>query len=153
MNPNEREREAGQSLRLHPKQLRRLLDGVQSTTLDAEALSKLPRPTVEEALRFQSIQQQLLLAFDHWIDYVDNGRRDWISADAIHDQWSTLIRYLNSAQRLRKVMIEANVASIREAEELFVRQVKETVQGAFASALNRPKIFAAQRHFTQSPPQ
>ena len=133
---------------LLPAKIRLMLDSLKSSRLDADRLAKLPRKSIESFTQLQTRLVLLSLYIEQWVSYIEIDKKDWITAEVIHEQWLLLCRLLETLRSVRSTLIAEMVMTEAEANALLARQVAVLAVEGFSPTLNKPRIAAALSNLT-----
>jgi hypothetical protein len=126
-----------------PRFVKAQIESAKEVKLSAEQLAKLPKEVVYESNRFLAHHAHVMQVLEMWGAFFEHGEDGWISAEGIHDQWLALVRYIESAKRLRGGLVAAGAATPSEASELVKRQLSQMLGLAVQKWQDQPKLAAA----------
>ena len=126
-----------------PRLLKRMLESLKDSRLSPEALSKLPRGTIQSASRLQSALAQVGVCLEMWNELAEKGDRSWINPAVVHDHWLTGRRLLDASRALKTSFIRVGVISSAEAHEIHREQVAYHARYGLARLLNEKQLEAA----------
>ena len=106
-----------------PAFLKSQLESISESKLTADQLAKLPREAVPTYAQFLTLLSHVRGIVIVYISMVEDTQPPLITAENILDQWLTLNRFFEQAEKLRLVLIKSQAATFSEATTLMKTQM------------------------------
>jgi len=123
--------------------LKSLLESISESKLSTEQLSKLPRETVLNYSSFLSYLSHLQGIILLWSNFIEEPNTEWVTAEAIHDQWLSITKFFEHARILHSSLQRAGSITNNEANVLIRKQSNIMTERYFSKLKHKPKLDAA----------
>lgn len=134
---------ADPTYRTIPRFARAQIESAKDVKLSPEQLSKLPPEVIFDSNRYITQHGHMMQVIEMWGAFFEHGENTWLSPEGIHEQWLTLVRYVDSAKQLRSALIAAGAATSAEAAQLLKRHQNQLLEVIAQKWQNQPKLAAA----------
>lgn len=126
-----------------PRFAKAQIESAKDVKLTPEQLSKLPPGVIFDSNRYIALHGHVMQVIEMWGALFEHGENTWLTPEGIHDQWLTLVRYIDSAKQLRGALIAAGAATSAEADQLLKRHQNQLLEVVALKWQNQPKLAAA----------
>ena len=134
---------ADPNLKVIPRFVKSQLEAAKDFKLTAEQLAKLPKDVVFASNRFQMTHAYVMQCVEMWGAFFENNERYWVTAEGIHDQWMSVVRFVQAARELRLALIRFGAADHKQATDLLSKQIGYLFEVLLAKWADQPKLAAA----------
>jgi hypothetical protein len=111
----------------------------------------LPNEVVVEHSFYRLNSVRFYHGLNFWLDFVESTLNGLLNAKELFNQWITLTKIFDSADKLLKTLIAKGDMDPKHSKELISRTYREVLEGLCAGFTDQFKIEKAQKYISEKP--